>query len=156
MNLQRRLNSIVAFLAWIVGALLIVWLFIVARNAILNVIDAFYVGESVWRARQLDVFDKFYALIGSAVGVFLIGAGGAYFRQAGNEPDTLRRVALILGPELLVIASFHAILLAFQAGSGGQGQRFTYFGIELTIGLTCLVYALLARSKTHTEESSNS
>lgn len=144
MSKPRKLGPIIAFIGWIVGALLVVWLFIVVRDAALNLIDTYYVGESVWRARQLETLDKFYALIGSAVGVFLIAAGGAYFQKVGNEPDVFRKLARILGIELLVLALFHGILLALQ-GSGGGWQRFLFFGLELSIGLAFLGYAFLAR-----------
>jgi hypothetical protein len=144
---QQKLGPVVAFVGWIVIAALIVWLFIVARNAILNLFEVFYVGESVWRARQLEAFDKFYALIGSAVGLFFIAAIGAYFQKIGSEPGVYWKVTLVLGIELLVLALFHGILLALQWTSGGGWQRFLFFGVELGVGIVCMIHTIVARRR---------
>lgn len=141
MNKRNTLRSAVAFVSWLVGAALIIWLFLVARSSILGLLEATYVRDSVRRAWQLKAFDKFFALIAASLGLGLIAAAEPYFQRIADRPDLARAIAQVLGPELLIIALFHGTSIALQGFMGGTWHRWLILGIELLLGVGGTVYA---------------
>jgi hypothetical protein len=130
----------VTFVAWLVAAGLVIWLFILIRSSALGILDIYYVGESARRAWQVKLFDKIYALIAASLGIGLIAAGEPYFGKLVRKPNVLKAIARVLGPELLVISFFHGVLLVLQGFTTGLWLRWVAFGVELLAGIALAAY----------------
>ena len=131
---------------WILASLLGLWLFISIRSSLLGIANLVYVKDSVRRAWQLKLFDKIYALAGALLWLAFVAISEVYLRKRADHRDLLWRIAIVVGPELLLVTIIQIAMLALQAFPAAAGDRWLAIGIEGLLGTGCLVAAHLLKS----------
>ena len=148
MGKRHWMDSTIAVLGWIVATLLGLWLFISVRSSLLGAANLVYVQDSIRRARQLKLFDKIFSLAGASLWIAFVAISEVYFRKAAGHRGLLWRIAIVVGPALLLISITHISQLALQAFPAAAGDRWLAIGIEGLLGTGCLVAAYKLKSHT--------
>jgi hypothetical protein len=144
---RHWMDNTIAVLGWILATLLGLWLFISVRSGLLGTANLVYVKDSIRRARQLKLFDKILSLAGASLWIAFVAISEVYFRKAADHRDLLWRVAIVVGPELLLITITQISLLALQAFPASAGERWLAIGIGSLLGTGCLVAAHKLKSR---------
>ncbi len=139
-------KQIKVFFAWLVVSVLGFWIFVVLREAILSLLSAFYVGESARRAWRVRFLDRAYFIVAGLIYLIFIFAIDGYLRDGLSRRDVLRRLARVIGIQLLVL--FPLDLITYFVGRSFLEQ----FGVVLPIveilaGGALLFYSIKAKPK---------
>ncbi len=137
-------KQIKIFIAWLVVSALGAWIFVITREAMLSVLSTFYVRESAPRAWRVRFLDRAYFIVaGLAYMVFIFAIDG-YLRGGLPKRDVLRRLARVLGIQLLVLFPFDLTTYLLQRSLLGQWGEVVLV-IEILGGAALLFYSVRAK-----------
>ena len=136
--MKKGLGYVIAYLAWAVTMVLGVWFILISREGVLGAL-ALYAGDSpprIWQARFLD---KAYMIAVGLLWLVLLIVTEEYFKRGVPQRDLMRRIAIVVGPELLLIFVADAGLLLLQGIGGAGWLRWLILGSELVIGIALVL-----------------
>ena len=95
---------ILAYVIWLFSLLLGFWFIIVSREGVITALTLYYAGDSIARNLQVGMMDKVYFLFVGFLWLILMIVSEEYFRKGIARKNLIHRVAIIIAPELLLIA----------------------------------------------------
>jgi hypothetical protein len=138
----------VAYLAWIIFLALGVWFAMIARQDFQGLLTTYYVEDSIVRGWQVNFLDKVFLLvIGFAWLVLMIVTEG-YFKRGLERKlpdwpqDLAKRIARVLGPEILLIFLADLTLFNLQGFADQPWSRWLVFALEIIFGGVFTWYAI--------------
>lgn len=144
---KKGLGYVIAYLMWVVALVLGLWFFIISRNGFLGIL-ALYARGSVTRGWQTSFYDKAYSIAIGLLWLALMIVVERYFRRGVQQGDLIKRVAQVVGPELLVVSAADLGLLVLHGVGSANWLRWVILGGEVVVGVLLLLYARsLRRSK---------
>lgn len=128
---------VVAYATWSALLLVGLWLLAVAREVFLTLAAHYCVGSTM-RARQVGLGDKVFVVCAGMLWLVAVVLVEAYFRAGVERRDLTRRLALVAGPELLLLFAAD-LTLAVLRGLGGWPRALLLVGELIAgVGLVCL------------------
>ncbi|MGC9467872.1 MAG: hypothetical protein ACP5HS_04725 [Anaerolineae bacterium] len=142
------LNHLLVYLLWAIVLAVGIWLLLLSRNALFEVVGVLYVGDSLQRARQLNSLEKFYSLGAGLAWLAMMIVSEFYFRSGARRGRLLERFARVLGVELLLLFVIDAALVLVRGPGSVTWSRWLILGSELVVGVACVLFARRAPSIT--------
>jgi hypothetical protein len=137
-------KQIKIFIAWLLVSALGAWLFVVTREAMLSVLSTFYVGDSARRAWRVRFVDRVYFIIAGLIYLIFIFAIDGYLRDGLPKHDVLRRLARVLGIQLLALFPLDLTTYLLQRSLLGQ-WAIVVLVVEILGGAAFLFYSVRAK-----------
>lgn len=137
---KKGLGYFIAYLMWVVVMVLGLWLFLISRNGFHGIL-AVYARGSVTRGWQTSFYDKMYSITIGLLWLALMIVTERYFRRGVQQGDLIRRVAKVVGPELLLVFVADLGLLVMQGVGSASWLRWVVLGGEVVGGVSLLLYA---------------
>ena len=137
---------LLALLAWLAVSALCLWIVVVFRQALLSLMAAFYIGDSMSRAWRARFFDRVYVVVAGLSYLIFIVTIHEYLRFGANKGDLLRRVARVLGFEFLILVPIDLTTLLLHRSLAGR-FGFLLLGGEVLGGSALLIYAIRTKRK---------
>ena len=141
MEERRWVDFIPAYLGWAIVAALGVWFMLISRNSFLGVLSAVYVKDSIQRAWQVRFLDNVYFIALGLLWTVVAVITEAYFRKGAGHPGLWRRIAKIIGIELLLIFGADFTLFILQGLSVNMWLRWLILVGELALGIAATLFA---------------
>jgi len=136
--MKKGLGYVIAYLMWAVTMALGVWFILIGRESFLGAL-ALYAGDSLPRIWQARFLDKAYMIAAGLLWLVLLIVTEEYFKRGVPQRDLTRRIANVIGPELLLIFVADAGLLLLQGIGGADWLRWLILGSELVIGMALVL-----------------
>lgn len=141
MEKRRWADFIPAYLGWAVVTALGVWFMLISRNSFLGVLSAVYVRDSIQRAWQVRFLDKVYFIGVGILWTIVVVSTEAYFWKGAGHPGLVKRIAKIIGIELLLIFGADFVLSILQGLSVSMWSRWLIVIGELALGIAATLFA---------------
>lgn len=145
---------ILALIAWLIVSALAFWILVVFRQALLSLLSTFYVRDSAPRAWRAGLVDRVYVLVAGLLYLIFILAMQEYIRMGITNNDVLRRLARLVGIELLVLLPIDVTTSLLQR-SFANPVGLLLFVVEIFGGGALLAYSIKAKHKRETMRSRN-
>ena len=137
---KKGLGYFIAYLMWVVVMGLGLWFFVISRNGFLDIL-ALYARGSVTRGWQTSFYDKVFSLALGLLWLAVMIVTERYLRRGVQQGDLIRRVAQVVGPELLLVFAADLGLLVLQGVGSANWLRWVVLGGEVVGGVLLLLYA---------------
>jgi hypothetical protein len=137
---KKGLGYFIAYLMWVVTMALGLWFALISRNGFLDLL-ARAVQRSVMYPWQTSFYDKVYSLALGLLWLAFMIVVERYFRRGVEQGDLIRRVAQVVGPELLLIFVADLGLLVLGGVGSTSWLRWVILGGEVVGGVLLLLYA---------------
>jgi hypothetical protein len=125
---------------WLLAGAVGLWLLATLRHALLTGLALYYVRGSAVRAWRAGFCDKAGIVVAGLVWLVFVTAAESYLRSAAERGLLLRRSALVLGIEVLVIAAAH-LSLCLMPIPRPAWLPWIVAGLELLIGLALVLFS---------------
>jgi hypothetical protein len=142
--MKKGLGYVIAYLAWAVTMALGVWFILISREGVLGVL-VLYAGDSLPRMWQAKFLDKAYVVVVGLLWLVLVIVAEEYFKRGVPQRDLMRRIANVVGPELLLIFVADVGLLLLQGIGSAGWLRWLILGGELVIGMALFLLGRFLR-----------
>ena len=137
-------KQIKIFFAWLVVSALGAWIFVVTREAMLSLLTTFYVRDSAPRAWRVRFLDRAYFIIAGLAYLVFIFAIDGYLRDGLPKRDVLRRLARVLGIQLLALFPLDLTTYLLQRSLLGE-WAIVVLVVEILGGAALLFYSNRAK-----------
>ena len=101
---KEWLQYILVYVIWLVCLMLGFWLILTSREVERTSLTLYYAGSSITRQAQVGLLDQVYFIVTGFLWLILMIFSEQYFRKGIARNDLLHRAAVIIAPELLLIA----------------------------------------------------
>lgn len=141
MGKRTWLGYAVAYASWLALLLLGLWLLAMAREVLLSLAVRCVTGSTLVRAHRVGLADKVFVVCAGLLWLTAVVVGEEYLRSGVERRDLGRRLALVAGPELLLLFAADLALVVLH-GLGGW-LRLPILAAELGAGVGLLRLAHL-------------
>lgn len=97
-------QTIFAYVMWLICLLLGFWLILASREVERTTLTLYYAGTSITRHVQVGLLDQAYFIFTGLLWLILMIFSEEYFRKGVAKKELLYRGAVVIAPELLLIA----------------------------------------------------
>jgi uncharacterized membrane protein len=141
MIINKSARYVTAYLMWLIGLLLGLWLAIISRDDFLGILAQFYIRDSPTYLQRAKFFDKAFIVVLGLLWLIFMIASEEYYRNAAARGKLLKRFANLTGLLLLFIFVVDLILFWLQGVSTGDWFRWLVLTGELVIGIVFLLFS---------------
>ncbi|MGC9522212.1 MAG: hypothetical protein ACP5HG_10095 [Anaerolineae bacterium] len=141
MRTRRWLQYVLAYAMWAVVLALGIWLLLLSRDAVVAVFSALLVEDSTARTWTIVSVERFYVIGAGLAWLALMILSELYFRNGVRRGRLFPRFARILGIELLLLFIVDFTLFALQGMGLEVWSRWLILGVELVLGVACVLLA---------------
>ncbi|MCL6429406.1 MAG: hypothetical protein K6V36_00930 [Anaerolineae bacterium] len=138
MGERRWTRLLPVYPLWLLAGALGLWLLATLRHALLTALALYYVRGSAARGWRAGFCDKAGIVAAGLAWLVFVMATESYLREGAEKGLLLRRSALVLGLEVLVIAVAH-LSLCLMPVPRPAWLPWIAAGLELVIGLALVI-----------------
>ena len=125
---------LLAYSLWIISFLLWLWFILIGRNALLGLLQTYYLDGTFQVDKMVQLWDRVYLFSTGLAWLALMVITENSFRQGIKRGDLARRVGRIMGPEFLLIFAADAILAFLFGFESIPWSRWLVLLVELAAG----------------------
>lgn len=144
MRMRNLMKQAGVFLAWVAVSALGLWIALVGRSALMQLLVTYYIGASVRRKLRARFFDQVYFVLAGLLYLVFIFAIENYLRKGLSHGDALRRFSKTIGLELLVLFPLDLVTSLLERAVL-RPLSLILLTAELILGAALTVYALRRR-----------
>ena len=137
---------IAAYGLWFVTLLLGLWLFILCRETLTNLLSTYYVGDALNRSYQARFFNQAFPLVIGLGWLLFMVVSEEFMRRSVKDGGMIRQFCRFAGIETLLIFVVDFLLLFSQGFPTSSWLRMLILAFELLIGILLTYLGYSSRS----------
>ncbi len=156
-KIKNFFGYIALYIVWAITSAAGIAIMFVIRDGLFQSMMRFYAQDSYQRFWATRFFDKIYYVIAGMLWLAFVIVSEGYYKNSENLPksDFLRRIARVLGIEVVIITSGYLYLYGVST-NGHSFQMFALLIGGLLIGVALVIYSIYAKRGKRTRAKAQS